>query len=102
MEIGKSIHIGEIKLPEGVEIIGNPNAPVVAVAAPKAAVEETPAEGAATATGDVEMIKEKKDEAAPAGDKKAAAPAKDAKAAPAKAAAPAKDAKAAPAAEKKK
>ena len=79
LEIGKSIHVGEIKLPEGVEVIGNPNAPVVAVAAPKAAVEETPAEGAATATADVEMIKEKKDDAAPA-----------------------KDAKAAPAAEKKK
>jgi len=74
LETGKSIHVGEIKLPEGVEVIGNPNAPVVAVAAPKTVVEEAPAEGAvpaAAATTDVEMIKEKKEDAA-AGDKKAA------------------------------
>ena len=86
LEIGKSIHIGEIKLPEGVEVIGNPTSPVVAVAAPKAEVEEAPVEAAAA--GDVEMTKEKKEEgegaakAAPAkADAKAAAPAKDAKAA---------------------
>ena len=97
LEIGKSIHIGEIKAPEGVEILGKKTAPVVAVAMPKTEVEEAPAEGAA-APGEVEMIKEKKEDgtegAAPAkGDAKAAAPAKgDAKAAPAgdkKAAAPA-------------
>lgn len=94
LEVGKSIHIGEIKAPEGVEIIGGKNAPVVSVAMPKTEVEEAPAEGAATA-GDVEMTKEKKEEGAE-GAAKAAAPAK----ADAKAAAPAKDAKAAPAAKK--
>lgn len=91
LEVGKSIHIGEIKAPEGVEIIGGKNAPVVSVAMPKTEVEAAPAEGAA-ATAEVEMTKEKKEEgadgaakAAPAkGDAKAAAPAKDAKAAPAK------------------
>jgi large subunit ribosomal protein L25 len=90
LEVGKSIHIGEIKAPEGVEIIGSKTAPVVAVAMPKTEVEEAPAEAAAA--GEVEMTKEKKEEgaegaakAAPAkGDAKAAAPAKDAKAAPAK------------------
>lgn len=87
LEVGKSIHVGEIKAPEGVEIIGGKNAPVVSVAMPKTEVEETPA--AAAGAGDVEMTKEKKEEgaegAAPAkGDAKAAAPAKDAKAAPAK------------------
>jgi large subunit ribosomal protein L25 len=90
LEVGKSIHIGEIKAPEGVEIIGSKTAPVVAVAMPKTEVEEAPAETAAA--GEVEMTKEKKEEgaegaakAAPAkGDAKAAAPAKDAKAAPAK------------------
>lgn len=92
LEVGKSIHIGEVKAPEGVEILGNKNAPVVAVAMPKAEVEETPA--AAAASGEVEMTKEKKEEGA---DAAKAAPAKaDAKAA----AAPAKDAKAAAPAKK--
>jgi large subunit ribosomal protein L25 len=87
LAVGKSIHLGEIKAPEGVEIIGNKKATVVAVAEPKAEVEAAPAEGAAPAAGDVEMTKEKKEEgadaakAAPAKDAKAAAPAKDAKAA---------------------
>jgi large subunit ribosomal protein L25 len=90
LEVGKSIHIGEIKAPEGVEILGNKNAPVVAVAMPKTEVEEAPAEAAAA--GEVEMTKEKKEEGAE-GDAKAAPAKADAKAA----AAPAKDAKAAPA-----
>ena len=94
LEVGKSLHVSDIKAPEGVEILGNMKATVVAVAMPKVEVEVAPVEGAAAA--DVEMTKEKKEDgtaAAPAkaGDK--AAPAKgDAKAAPAgdkKAAAPA-------------
>jgi len=99
LEVGKSIHVGEIKLAEGVEIIGNKTTPVVAVAMPKVEAEPVPAEGAAAAAGDVEMIKEKKEdgtEAAPAkaGDKAPAAKG-DAKAAPAG------DKKAAPAEKKK-
>jgi large subunit ribosomal protein L25 len=35
LEVGKSIHVGEIKAPEGVEIMGNKTAPVVSVAMPK-------------------------------------------------------------------
>jgi large subunit ribosomal protein L25 len=98
LEVGKSIHVGEIKVPEGVEIIGNKTTPVVSVAMPKTEVEAVPAEGAAAAAGDVEMIKEKKEDgsegAAPAkaGDKAASA----AKGAPAAKG----DAKAAPAAKK--
>jgi len=89
LEVGKSIHVGEIKVPEGVEIIGNKSTPVVSVAMPKTEVEEVPAEGAAAAAGDVEMTKEKKEDgsegAAPAkaGDKAAPAAKGDAKAAPA-------------------
>lgn len=94
LEVGKSIHLGEIKAPEGVEILGKKTTTVVAVAMPKTEVEEVAPEAAAA--GEVEMTKEKKEEgaegaakgdakAAPAkGDAKAAAPAKDAKAAPAK------------------
>jgi len=102
LELNKTIHIGEIKVPEGVEILGDKHIPVVSVAVPRAEEEVAPVEGAAAA-GDVEMIKEKKEgeEGAPAapaakggakpaaGDKAAAAPAGDKKAA-------------APAAEKKK
>jgi large subunit ribosomal protein L25 len=107
LEVGKSIHLGEIKAPEGVEILGDKKVSVISVALPKAEVEEVVAtEEAAATAGDVEMIKEKKDDgaegAAPAkaGDKAAPAKAGD-KAAPAKAVA-AGDKKAATPAEKKK
>src|SRR5665213_138052 len=84
LEIGKSIHIGEVVAPAGVEIMGEKSRAVVAVAAPRAE-EEVAAVAAAPAAGDVEMIKEKKeegDEAAPAGKAGEKAPAKgDAKAA---------------------
>jgi len=68
LELNKTIHIGEIKAPSGVEILGDKNIPVVSVAMPRAE-EEAPAEGAAAGAADVEMIKEKKEdgtEAAPA------------------------------------
>jgi large subunit ribosomal protein L25 len=86
LEIGKSIHLGDIKAPEGVEILGDKHITVVAVAAPRAE-EEVVAAGAAPAAGDVEMTKEKKEEgaegAAPAkGDAKAAAGDKKAEAKP--------------------
>ena len=89
LEIGKSIHIGEVIAPAGVEILGEKSRAVVTVAAPRAEEELAPA--AATAAGEVEMTKEKKEDgtegaAAPAakGDAKAAPAAKgDAKAAPA-------------------
>jgi large subunit ribosomal protein L25 len=93
LEIGKSVHIGDVVAPAGVEIIGDKHLTVVSVAAPRA--EEEAAATAAPAAGDVEMTKEKKEDgtegAAPAG-KDAKAPAADAKKADAKA----------PAAEKKK
>jgi large subunit ribosomal protein L25 len=100
LEVGKSIHVGEIKAVEGVEILGNKQTPVISVALPKTEVEETAeaAEGAAPAAGEVEMIKEKKEDGATG-----AAPAKPGdKAAPAKAEAKAGDKKAAAPAEKKK
>jgi large subunit ribosomal protein L25 len=101
LEVGKSIHLGDIKSPEGVEILGDKKVSILSVALPKTEVEETAAAEAAPGAGDVEMIKEKKEDGT-----EGAAPAKgDAKAAPAKgdakaAAAPAKDTKAAPAAKK--
>ena len=79
LELGKAIHLGDIKAPAGVEIIGDKNIPVVAVAMPRTEEEEVAAvaEGEAVAAGDVEMIKEKKEEgeegAAPAKGEKGAA-----------------------------
>jgi large subunit ribosomal protein L25 len=92
LKLGESIHLEDIQLPEGVEALGDKHVSVFSVAAPRAEEEVAATEAAAT-PGEVEMIKEKKEEgeagAAPAADKKGAAPAGDKKAA-------------APAAEKKK
>ena len=71
LEIGKTIHIGEITAPQGVEILGGKKVPVVSVAAPRAEEEAAPAAEAGKAAGDVEMTKEKKEEGA-----EGAAPAK--------------------------
>jgi large subunit ribosomal protein L25 len=71
LEIGQSIHIGDIKPPEGVEILGGKKIVVISVALPKTEAQET-AEEAAAAGGAVEpeMIKEKKEEgAAPTAEK---------------------------------
>src|SRR6266699_6303702 len=70
LNIGQAVHLGEIKAPAGVEIIGDKNIPVIAVAAPRTEEEEAAEAAAAAAPGEVEMIKEKKEEgeeAAPAG-----------------------------------
>jgi len=78
LELGKSIHLGEIKAPAGVEILGDKNISVISVAMPRTEEEEAAAvaEGEAVAAGDVEMIKEKKEEgeegAAPARGEKGA------------------------------
>lgn len=78
LQIGQSIHIGEIPPMQGVEILGHKDAPVVAVAAPLTEAAETPAAEAAAATTQPEMIKEKKEEGGAAaadargGEKKAA------------------------------
>ncbi len=81
LELGKSIHLGEIKAPAGVEILGDKNISVISVAMPRTEEEEAAAvaEGEAVAAGDVEMIKEKKEgeeeDVAPAkGEKGAAKP----------------------------
>jgi large subunit ribosomal protein L25 len=86
LEIGKSIHIGEVPARPGVEILGDKTRAVVTVAAPRAEEEVAPVAAVAAAAGEVEMTKEKKEEgaegeAAAKGDAKAAKGAKpDAKA----------------------
>jgi large subunit ribosomal protein L25 len=84
LEIGKSVHVSEIKLPAGVTIMNPPELPVFSVFAPKEEVVEAPT----TEVTQPEVIKEKKtDEAAAAapdakggkGDAKTAAPKSDGK-----------------------
>ena len=64
LNIGQAIHLGEITAPPGVEIMGDKQIPVIAVAAPRTEEEEAAeaAEAAAAVPGEVEMIKEKKEE----------------------------------------
>jgi large subunit ribosomal protein L25 len=104
LNLGQAIHLGEIKAPDGVEFIGDKQIPVIAVAAPRTAEEEAAeAAEAAAVPGEVEMIKEKKEDgeegAAPAGKGAEKTAAKGAEKAPGKGAekAPAKGAEKAPA-----
>jgi len=80
LEIGKSIHLGEIVPPSGVEILGDKKVSVISVAAPITEAQEAAVlEGAGATLAEPEMLKEKKDEeggeAAPAAGKAAAKPA---------------------------
>jgi large subunit ribosomal protein L25 len=88
LEIGKAIHIGEMKAPPGVEILGDKNIPVLSVAAPLSEAEEAAALESATApAGEVEMLKEKKEEGVegePAKEGVEGEPAKEGEKAPAK------------------
>jgi large subunit ribosomal protein L25 len=63
LEIGKAIHIADIKAPAGCEILGNKELTVLAVSAPVTEAQETAAAAVAgEAAAQPEMIKEKKDE----------------------------------------
>jgi large subunit ribosomal protein L25 len=101
LKIGQSIHLGELPVPAGVELVGDKAATVITVAAPRTEEEEAAEAAAATAApGEVEMIKEKKEDGTE-GDKPAEKGAK-APADKAAAAAPAAADKKAAGAEKKK
>jgi len=65
LEIGQSIHLGEIPLPPGVEVIGDRKVPVISVAAPITEAQEAAAlEAATTPLAEPEVLKEKKEEGA--------------------------------------
>src|SRR6266853_1763911 len=64
LNIGEAIHVKDIQLPAGVTAKADPDLTVVRVAAPVVEVEPVPAEAAAAA--EPEVIKEKKEEGAPA------------------------------------
>jgi len=60
MMIGDSLHVSDLKVPEGVEIQDDPETSVAVLAAPRAVVEETPAaegaEGAVEGVAEPEVI----------------------------------------------
>lgn len=60
LQIGQTLHIGEIPSPEGVEILGDKKIPVFSVAEPPVETEEAPA-AAAEGITEPEVIKEKKE-----------------------------------------
>ena len=63
LEVGKSIHLGEIKAPEGVEILGDKKVSVISVAhAEDRSRRGCGCRGSPGAAGDVEMTKEKKED----------------------------------------
>lgn len=70
MVIGDSVHISDLKVPEGVEVLDDPETSVAVLAAPRAVIEETPAvaeavEGEPGAVAEPEVIgrgKEDEDE----------------------------------------
>lgn len=59
LTIGSSVHVSDITLPEGVEIVGDEEASVCVVSAPRAVVEAVPAEEA-EAPAEPEVIRAKK------------------------------------------
>jgi large subunit ribosomal protein L25 len=61
LAMGHSLHVRELTLPAGLEVLSEEDATVCAVAAPRAAVEETPAEGV-EAVAEPELIRKPKEE----------------------------------------
>jgi large subunit ribosomal protein L25 len=59
LHIGASLHVSDIPLPEGVEVVGDPDASVAVISAPRAAVEEVAAEAVET-SAEPEVIRQKK------------------------------------------
>ena len=61
LAMGHSLHVRELVLPAGLEVLTDEDATVCAVVAPRAVVEETPAEGEAAAA-EPELIRKPKEE----------------------------------------
>ena len=61
LAMGHSLHVRELTLPAGLEVMTDEDATVCAVVAPRAVVEETPAEGAEV-VAEPELIRKPKEE----------------------------------------
>ena len=63
LEVGQSIHIGEIPVPANIELLGDKKISVISVAAPMTEAQEAAETAAATETvGEPEVLREKKEE----------------------------------------
>jgi large subunit ribosomal protein L25 len=60
MTIGSSLHVSDITLPEGVEVVGEEDASVAVVSAPRAAIEEAATTDEAATSAEPEVIRAKK------------------------------------------
>jgi large subunit ribosomal protein L25 len=61
LELAQSLHVADLKLPEGVKVLDEPDATVCVVSAPRVAEEETPVEEAAEGA-EPELIRKTKEE----------------------------------------
>lgn len=68
--VGQTIHLSDVVVPDGVEILGDKHISVVSVAAPRTEEETAGAAEGGASTAEVEMTKEKKEEAASSDAKK--------------------------------
>ena len=62
LAMGHSLHVSELPVPPGLEVLTEQDATVCAVVAPRAVVEETPAEAAVEAPAEPELIRKPKEE----------------------------------------
>jgi large subunit ribosomal protein L25 len=60
LTIGSSVHVSDLSLPEGVEVLDDPDASVCVVSAPRAVVEAAPVEEGAEVVAEPEVIRAKK------------------------------------------
>lgn len=60
LTIGSSVHVSDLPLPEGVEVLEDEDASVCVVSAPRAVVEEVPAEAEVEVAAEPEVIRAKK------------------------------------------
>ena len=58
--IGHSLHVSDLKVPEGIEVLDEADATVAVVSAPKVEVEATPAAEGAETSGEPELIRKTK------------------------------------------
>jgi large subunit ribosomal protein L25 len=62
LAMGHSLHVRDLKLPEGLEVLTDTDATICAVIAPRAVVEEKPEEAAEAAVGEPELIRKAKED----------------------------------------
>jgi large subunit ribosomal protein L25 len=68
--IGHSLHVSDLKVPEGIEVLDEADATVAVVSAPKVEVEAAPAADAAETSAEPELIRKAKADEEGEGEKK--------------------------------